>query len=232
MLLNAMEIGGLDGRFRLTCERVMRSLRSNRDAIVATLETFVYDPLVTWRLLVRQHTKLERFLKASAIMSGQQDLAKSGSIQIGQAPPKSLLSYSEVLSKITAHCTKCKNPASQRAPSFKQRTNRFKRRSSFRDHRHHHSHSKPSYARSSADAYPVRNMRSSPITMKGRSKLSFPSENINNSDSRHNVEDSGYESESEREDEWETNSGHHNLYPIHIFAYLLFLSFVRPYISQ
>lgn len=67
MLLNGMEIGGLEGRYRLVCERVARLLRANRDAVVATLETFLYDPLVTWKLLLPQHQKLERFLRASAM---------------------------------------------------------------------------------------------------------------------------------------------------------------------
>ena len=46
MLVNAMEISGIDGNFRITCV-----LRENRDSLVATLEAFVHDPLISWRLL-------------------------------------------------------------------------------------------------------------------------------------------------------------------------------------
>ena len=50
MLTQAMEISGLEGNFRITCESVMRVLRQNRSSVMALLEAFVYDPLVNWRL--------------------------------------------------------------------------------------------------------------------------------------------------------------------------------------
>jgi FKBP12-rapamycin complex-associated protein len=51
MLTNAMEISGIEGNFRCTCERVMTVLRDNRDSLIAMLEAFVHDPLISWRLL-------------------------------------------------------------------------------------------------------------------------------------------------------------------------------------
>jgi serine/threonine-protein kinase mTOR len=51
MLVSAMEVCGHLGTFRITSENVMRVLRSNSDSIVAVLEAFVYDPLLSWRLL-------------------------------------------------------------------------------------------------------------------------------------------------------------------------------------
>jgi len=51
MLINAMEASGLEGTFRLTCERVMALLRKAKDMLLTVLETFVYDPLLTWKLL-------------------------------------------------------------------------------------------------------------------------------------------------------------------------------------
>ncbi len=51
MLINAMEVSGIEGNFRFTCERVMRVLRDNRESVMAVLEAFVYDPLINWRLL-------------------------------------------------------------------------------------------------------------------------------------------------------------------------------------
>ncbi|KAI9341262.1 armadillo-type protein [Zopfochytrium polystomum] len=51
MLINAMEVSGIEGNFRITCENVMRVLRENKDSLMAVLEAFVYDPLINWRLL-------------------------------------------------------------------------------------------------------------------------------------------------------------------------------------
>ncbi|CAF0930015.1 unnamed protein product, partial [Didymodactylos carnosus] len=51
MLCLAMEVTGIDGTFRLTCEHVMDVLRKNRDSLMAVLEAFVHDPLLNWRLL-------------------------------------------------------------------------------------------------------------------------------------------------------------------------------------
>ncbi|KAJ3130914.1 phosphatidylinositol kinase- protein kinase tor1 [Physocladia obscura] len=51
MLVNAMEVSGIEGNFRITCEHVMRVLRENKDSLMAVLEAFVHDPLINWRLL-------------------------------------------------------------------------------------------------------------------------------------------------------------------------------------
>jgi serine/threonine-protein kinase mTOR len=51
MLVLAMEVSGVEGLFRLTCERVMKVMRENCDSLVAILEAFVHDPLLSWRLL-------------------------------------------------------------------------------------------------------------------------------------------------------------------------------------
>lgn len=51
MIVNAMEVSGIEGSFRITCENVMRVLRENKDSLMAVLEAFVHDPLINWRLL-------------------------------------------------------------------------------------------------------------------------------------------------------------------------------------
>jgi len=51
MLVNAMEVSGIEGTFRSTCESVMGVLRKNKNSVMAVLEAFVYDPLINWRLL-------------------------------------------------------------------------------------------------------------------------------------------------------------------------------------
>lgn len=51
MLIKAMEVTGIEGTYRRTCESVMSVLRRNKDSLMAVLEAFVYDPLLNWRLL-------------------------------------------------------------------------------------------------------------------------------------------------------------------------------------
>ena len=51
MLINAMEVTGIEGTYRITCEKVMKVLRNNKDSLMAVLEAFVYDPLLNWRLV-------------------------------------------------------------------------------------------------------------------------------------------------------------------------------------
>ena len=51
MLIKAMEVSGIEGSYRSTCERTMTVLRESRDSLVAMLEAFVHDPLISWRLV-------------------------------------------------------------------------------------------------------------------------------------------------------------------------------------
>nr|QXN57741.1 serine/threonine-protein kinase [Bemisia tabaci] len=51
MLINAMEVTGIEGTYRRTCESVMQVLHHNKDSLMAVLEAFVYDPLLNWRLI-------------------------------------------------------------------------------------------------------------------------------------------------------------------------------------
>ena len=46
-----MQVTGIEGNFRQTCNNVMRVLRENKDSVMAVLEAFVYDPLLNWRLI-------------------------------------------------------------------------------------------------------------------------------------------------------------------------------------
>ncbi|KAJ6310370.1 hypothetical protein OIU76_015158 [Salix suchowensis] len=50
MLVKAMEVSGIEGNFRSTCENVMQVLRTHRDSVMAMMEAFVHDPLINWRL--------------------------------------------------------------------------------------------------------------------------------------------------------------------------------------
>jgi phosphatidylinositol kinase/protein kinase (PI-3 family) len=52
MLVMAMEVSGIEGTFRQTCESVMTVLRQQQESLLAILEAFVHDPIINWRLLV------------------------------------------------------------------------------------------------------------------------------------------------------------------------------------
>lgn len=48
MLTYAMEVSGIEGSFRTTCEYVMELLRDNSESLMAILEAFAHDPLINW----------------------------------------------------------------------------------------------------------------------------------------------------------------------------------------
>lgn len=62
MMIKAMEVSGIEGNFRSSCEETMRVLRANKESVIAMLEAFVHDPLINWRLLntveVNQHSDI------------------------------------------------------------------------------------------------------------------------------------------------------------------------------
>jgi len=71
MLVNAMEVSGIEGNFRTTCESVMKVLRENKESIMAVLEAFVYDPLINWRLITNPGSP--------EILGGQQEFGSGSS---------------------------------------------------------------------------------------------------------------------------------------------------------
>lgn len=66
MLTRAMEVSGIEGSYRSTCERTMAVLRDNKDSLVAMLEAFVYDPLISWRLLDQSSDELAKDIEAES----------------------------------------------------------------------------------------------------------------------------------------------------------------------
>ncbi|KAI5778883.1 armadillo-type protein [Geopyxis carbonaria] len=54
MLTYAMEVSNIEGSFRTTCEAVMKVLRENKESLMAVLEAFMHDPLMHWRLGVKE----------------------------------------------------------------------------------------------------------------------------------------------------------------------------------
>ncbi|KAJ2253295.1 phosphatidylinositol kinase- protein kinase tor1 [Coemansia sp. RSA 1287] len=51
MLIMPMEVSSIEGIFKHTANHTMRVLRANRESLMAVLEAFVYDPLVSWSYL-------------------------------------------------------------------------------------------------------------------------------------------------------------------------------------
>jgi len=51
MLVNACGASRIEGPLRITMNEVMRVMRDNQESMMAMLEAFVYDPLISWRLL-------------------------------------------------------------------------------------------------------------------------------------------------------------------------------------
>lgn len=60
MLVNAMEVSGIHGSYKKSCEVTMDVLRDNKDSLMAVLEAFVYDPLIAWRLIANATKDTER----------------------------------------------------------------------------------------------------------------------------------------------------------------------------
>ncbi|CCM00588.1 uncharacterized protein FIBRA_02624 [Fibroporia radiculosa] len=86
MLTHAMEVSGIEGSFRNTCEISMKVLRDNKESLMAVLEAFVYDPLINWRLMqadveVRQPDGADRgrteMIRAAAYPQGPIRKAKA-----------------------------------------------------------------------------------------------------------------------------------------------------------
>ena len=62
-LVNGMEMSGIEGNFRFTCENVMQVLRDNKESLMAVLEAFVHDPLINWRLIQKDEDKQKDAVK-------------------------------------------------------------------------------------------------------------------------------------------------------------------------
>lgn len=89
MLINAMEVTGIEGTYRMTCEKVMHVLRKNKDSLMAVLEAFIYDPLLDWRLVDG---------KAKHLRAKTKQTATSGS-----ARPDSTIASHDAATNLMAH---------------------------------------------------------------------------------------------------------------------------------
>jgi serine/threonine-protein kinase mTOR len=73
MLIHAMEVSGIEGTYRSTCENVMRVMRDNKESLMAVLEAFVHDPLITWRLLAPASPAAGGIIVPPSVAGGKAD---------------------------------------------------------------------------------------------------------------------------------------------------------------
>lgn len=84
MLIYAMEVSGIEGSFRITCESVMRVLRENKESLMAILEAFAYDPLINWGFdLPTQAIAEQTGIQVSA--TNPSELLRKGVISVEEA---------------------------------------------------------------------------------------------------------------------------------------------------
>ncbi|KAK9666552.1 hypothetical protein RND81_14G193000 [Saponaria officinalis] len=75
MLVKAMEVSGIEGTFRTTCENMMQVLRTNKDSVMAMMEAFVHDPLINWRLF--NFNEVPQIPQAPAVVNGEESSSSS-----------------------------------------------------------------------------------------------------------------------------------------------------------
>lgn len=77
MMVNAMEISGTEGNFRNTCEQVMAVLRQNKDSLMAMLEVFLYEPLVSWRIIAQEKARPSHAEEAEDEISSEEEIPRN-----------------------------------------------------------------------------------------------------------------------------------------------------------
>ncbi|KAK9465831.1 armadillo-type protein [Lipomyces arxii] len=103
MLTYAMEVSGIEGSFRITCENVMRVLRDNKESLMAILEAFAHDPLINWGFNLPQAEKPSQAyptdgVAKNGIMNGE-SAAISASMMARERKGRIILSSSSGLDR-------------------------------------------------------------------------------------------------------------------------------------
>lgn len=102
MMVKAMEVAGIEGNFRATCDEVMRVLRTNKDSVMAMLEAFVHDPLINWRLLNADNVPAEQPIEPTSPIHGA--VVQSTDLHAAPAsPPRRDLTRQQVLAAYGIH---------------------------------------------------------------------------------------------------------------------------------
>lgn len=97
MLVKAMEVSGIEGNFRFTCENVVQVLRANKDSVMAMMEAFVHDPLINWRLFNMNEVPQMGSLATNRGLAGD---AYGGSSDLPSPPQRGFSKREQVLQAV------------------------------------------------------------------------------------------------------------------------------------
>ena len=89
MLTFAMEVSNIDGSYKMSCEAVMRTIRENKESLMAVLEAFIHDPLLNWRLLTRESPYEPSFKSERRMSLMGSDEASGRQVGTSGRPPHS-----------------------------------------------------------------------------------------------------------------------------------------------
>ncbi|CUS21363.1 LAQU0S03e00848g1_1 [Lachancea quebecensis] len=95
MLTYAMEVSGIEGSFRITCENVMRVLRDNKESLMAILEAFAYDPLINWGFDLPTQAIAEQ-TGTELPLANPSELLRKGTISIEEAAKMEIRQKAEI----------------------------------------------------------------------------------------------------------------------------------------
>ncbi|QLQ82667.1 hypothetical protein HG537_0H04300 [Torulaspora globosa] len=95
MLTYAMEVSGIEGSFRITCENVMRVLRDNKESLMAILEAFAFDPLIHWGFDLPTQTIIEQ-TDIQLPLTNPSELLRKGAITVEEAAKMELEQKNEI----------------------------------------------------------------------------------------------------------------------------------------
>jgi phosphatidylinositol kinase/protein kinase (PI-3 family) len=104
MLVKALEVSGIEGTFRIISEKVMELLRNNKDSLLAILGSFLYDPLISFRLMIPMIMKMKKqkknYLDNDEIFITEEDLRSNKNLSKSLTLPKvNIESFNEIFKK-------------------------------------------------------------------------------------------------------------------------------------
>ncbi len=92
MLVKALEVSGIEGTFRIISEKVMELLRNNKDSLLAILGSFLYDPLISFRLMIpmilKTKNKNKNYSNNDEIFISEEDIRQNAVISKSLPLPK------------------------------------------------------------------------------------------------------------------------------------------------
>ena len=107
MLVKALEVSGIEGTFRIISEKVMELLRNNNDSLLAILGSFLYDPLISFRLMIPMIVKMKK--EQNKLKNSNNDILLTSSINFNRSLSKSLTSKTGILDKYKKHYEEVNN---------------------------------------------------------------------------------------------------------------------------